>query len=123
MSGKTLTKKQIQEATALELVLRMDYLHALSKRRPIDAGVPLADIREAVAIDEELKNRLCKVLAGFRGEMDAGKPPTGAKKATRTHVSAEREPSKASGSGNAQGSAKKPVAEEGVKNGRESNSG
>ena len=123
MSGKTLTKKQIQEATALELVLRMDALHALSKRRPIDAGVPLADIREALAIDEELKNRLCKVLAGFRGETDAGKRPVKAKKATRTHVSAEREPSKASGSGHTRGLAKKSAKEEGEKNGKESTSG
>lgn len=65
MSEKTLTKKQIQEATALELVLRMDALHALSGRRPRDAGVPRADIREAAAIDGELRNRLCKVLAPY----------------------------------------------------------
>ena len=73
MSEKTLTKKQIQEATALELVLRMDALHALSKRRPRDTGVPIADIREASAIDEELRLRLCRVLVGFGGERDGGK--------------------------------------------------
>jgi|GEM_PF-6570319 len=65
MSEKTLTKKQIQEATALELALRMDHLHALSKRRPRDAGVPTADIREAATIDGELRLRLCKVLAPY----------------------------------------------------------
>ena len=65
MSGKTLTKKQIQEVTALELVLRMDHLHALSRWRPRDAGVPTADICEATAIDGELRLRLCKVLAPY----------------------------------------------------------
>jgi len=115
MSEKTLTKKQIQKVTALELVLRMDHLHALSKRRPRDAGVPVADIREAAAIDEELKNRLCKVLAGFGGETDAGKRPAGAKVATRTPVSAERMLPRANGRGHVRGSAKKPAMEKETK--------
>jgi len=65
MSEKTLTKKQIQAATALELILRLDHLYAMSEQRPRDAGVPVADIREASAIDGELRLRLCKVLAPY----------------------------------------------------------
>ena len=65
MSEKTLTKKQIQRATALELVLRMEHLYAISERRPKDAGVPIADIYEALAIDRELRIRLYKVLAPY----------------------------------------------------------
>lgn len=65
MPKKNLTKKQIQKATAVELLLRMDALHVLSGRRPKDAGVPVADIREASAIDEELRLRQYKILAPY----------------------------------------------------------
>lgn len=65
MPKKTLTKKQIRKATAVDLLLRIDALHVLSGRRPQDAGVPMADIYEASAIDEELRLRLYKVLAPY----------------------------------------------------------
>ncbi len=65
MPKKNLTKKQIREAIVVELLLRMDALHALSGRRASDAGVPVADIREASAIDGELRLRLYKVLAPY----------------------------------------------------------
>lgn len=65
MPRKNLTKKQIQEATTMELVLRTNALYALSDRRPKDASTPVADIREAKAIDEEIRLRLYKILAGF----------------------------------------------------------
>lgn len=65
MSEKTLTKKRIRETGTLELLLRTDYLYATCDRRPRDAGVPVADIREASAIDGELRLRLCKILAPY----------------------------------------------------------
>lgn len=58
MSRNNITKKQIGEASTIELMLRMDFLHALSKSRPEDEGVPMADIQEAVEIDKELKRKL-----------------------------------------------------------------
>ncbi|GAH74939.1 unnamed protein product [marine sediment metagenome] len=62
MSKNNLTKKQIREASAMELVLRMDFLHALSASRPEDEGVPMADIQEAVEIDKEVKRKLKMLL-------------------------------------------------------------
>lgn len=62
MSIKRLTKEQISKATALELTIRMNQLHMMSKTRPKDAGTPVADIREALAIDAELRRRLKKLL-------------------------------------------------------------
>ena len=63
MSNKTLTKEQISKANAMELTIRMNQLHTTSKARPKDAGTPLSDIREAVAIDTELRCRLLKLLS------------------------------------------------------------
>jgi len=39
----------------------MNCLHAESNRRPKDAGIPIADIWEAVSIIKELKHRLGKL--------------------------------------------------------------
>lgn len=58
MSRKNLTKKQISELSTIKLICRVKSLHAISKGRPKDAGIPVADIRECVAIDKELKKRL-----------------------------------------------------------------
>ena len=58
MPRKNLTKKQISELSMIKLVCRMKSLHAISASRPKDAGTPVADIRECVAIDRELKKRL-----------------------------------------------------------------
>ncbi len=58
MKRKNLTNKQIKKASTYELIFRMNCLHAESKRRPGDAGVPLTDIWEAVAIVKELRRRL-----------------------------------------------------------------
>ena len=63
MSKNNLTKKQINKASAMELTIRMDQLHTMSKTRPEDAGTPMAEIREAVAIDTELRRRLLKLLS------------------------------------------------------------
>ena len=62
MPKENLTKKQIREASALELVLRRDYLFALEESTPEDQGVSMADARECVAIDAELRCRLKKHL-------------------------------------------------------------
>jgi len=63
MLNKRLTKEQISKATAMELTIRMNRLHTMSKARPEDAGTPVTDIREAVAIDKELRQRLLKFLS------------------------------------------------------------
>jgi len=68
MKRKILTKKQIRKATALELVFRMNCLHAESARRPQDAGVPMADIREASNIAKELRHRLGRLGIFYAGE-------------------------------------------------------
>ena len=62
MLNKRLTKEQISKISAMELTIRINQLHTMSKARPEDAGTPLADIREAVAIDTELRHRLKKLL-------------------------------------------------------------
>ena len=70
MKKKNLTTAQIHDsATTMELIFRMNCLHAESKRRPEDAGVPLTDIWEAVAIVKELKRRLGR-LGIFYVEMN-----------------------------------------------------
>ena len=58
MPKKNLTTKQIQKASTYELIFRMNCLHTESNRRPEDAGIPITDIWEAVAIIKELKRRL-----------------------------------------------------------------
>ena len=59
MKRKNLTTAQIcDSATTMELIFRMNCLHAESNRRPEDDGVPVADIWEAIAIIKELKRRL-----------------------------------------------------------------
>ncbi len=59
MKRKNLTNAQIRDsATTMELVFRMNCLHAESKRRPEDDGVPITDIWEARAIVMELRRRL-----------------------------------------------------------------
>ena len=59
MKRKNLTNKQIHDsATTMELIFRMNCLHAECKRRGEDAGIPLPDIWEAVAIVKELRRRL-----------------------------------------------------------------
>lgn len=56
---KNLTTAQIcDKATTMELVFRMNCLHAESKRRLEDDGVPLTDIWEAKTIVKELRRRL-----------------------------------------------------------------
>lgn len=62
MPRENLTKKQIGEASALELVLRRDYLFALEESTPEDQGVSMIDARECEAIDAELRHRLKKHL-------------------------------------------------------------
>lgn len=62
MPRENLTKKQISEASALELVLRRDYLFALEESTPEGHGISMADVRECVAIDAELRRRLKKLL-------------------------------------------------------------
>ena len=62
MSNKTLTKEQISKIGAMELTIRINQLHTMSKARPENAGTPITDIREAVAIDTELRRRLKELL-------------------------------------------------------------
>ena len=62
MPKKNLTNSQIcDKCTTIELIFRMNCLHAESNRRPKDAGIPIADIWEAVSIIKELKHRLGKL--------------------------------------------------------------
>lgn len=59
MKRKNLTTAQIcDSATTMELIFRMNCLHAESKRRPEDDGIPMTDIWEAIAIVKELRRRL-----------------------------------------------------------------
>ena len=58
MKRITLTNKKIKKASALELIFRMNVLHADSKRRPEDAAIPKTDLWEATAIVKELRRRL-----------------------------------------------------------------
>lgn len=59
MKRKNLTTAQIHDsATTMELVFRMNCLHAECKRRGECAGIPKPDIWEAVAIVKELRRRL-----------------------------------------------------------------
>lgn len=62
MSKQNLTKEQIQNASALELVVRRDFLFALEESTSDGTGVSMADARECVAIDKELRRRLKKLL-------------------------------------------------------------
>jgi len=68
MKRKNFATKKIRKATALELIYRMNCLHAESERRPQDAGVPMADIWEAVAIAKELRHRLGRLGIFYAGE-------------------------------------------------------
>ncbi len=59
MKRKNLTTAQIHDsATTIELIFRMNCLHAESNRRPEDDGIPITDIWEAVAVIKELRRRL-----------------------------------------------------------------
>ena len=56
---RNLTNSQIHDsATTIELIFRMNCLHAECDRRPEDAGIPITDIWEATAIVKELRRRL-----------------------------------------------------------------
>jgi len=69
MPRENLTKSQIREANGLQLVRRLNRLHANSALRAEDAGVPVIDMRETSAIVKELKRRLGKIWhVFFRGE-------------------------------------------------------
>lgn len=68
MERKNLTNRQIRKAATMELIFRMNCLHAKSERRPEDAGVPVADIRETVAIVKELRRRLGSLGVFLAGE-------------------------------------------------------
>ena len=61
MKRRNLTNKQISKATVMELIFRMNCLHAMSERMPEDAGVPYSDIWEATAIIKELRHRLGRI--------------------------------------------------------------
>lgn len=56
-----LTKKDVLEANAFELVLRFDYLLDKAETLPVDE-ITMADARETVFIEEELRKRLIKLL-------------------------------------------------------------
>ena len=56
-----MTKEQIDEASVLELILRLHLLHAVSNSRPKCAGVPIRDIQEAGNIVSALKERLAQI--------------------------------------------------------------
>ncbi len=58
MKIKNLTTKQIRASETLELRFRLNCLHADSENRSQDAGVPIRDIWEAVAIVKEIRRRL-----------------------------------------------------------------
>lgn len=58
MKKRNLTKSQITNGTTMELIFRMNCLHAESKRRSEDDGVSITDIWEAKFIITELKRRL-----------------------------------------------------------------
>lgn len=59
MKKKNLTNCQIHDSsTTMELIFRMNCLHAECKRRGEGTGIALTDIWEAVAIVKELKRRL-----------------------------------------------------------------
>lgn len=59
--------RPLREAPELELIFRINCLHAESNRRPQDAGVPMADIREAVVIVRELKRKLGRLGVFYVG--------------------------------------------------------
>lgn len=59
--------RPLRKASEIELIFIMNHLHTESERRPEDAGVPVADIREASVIAKELRRRLGK-LGVFYGE-------------------------------------------------------
>jgi len=60
--------RPLRKASVIELIFRLSHLHTESERRPEDAGVPVADIREATVIDRELRRRLGRIGA-FYGEV------------------------------------------------------
>ena len=60
--------RPLRKASVIGLIFRMNHLHAESERRPEDAGVPMANIREATVIAKELRRRLGRIGA-FYGEV------------------------------------------------------
>ncbi|MCK4792800.1 MAG: hypothetical protein KAV87_54225 [Desulfobacteraceae bacterium] len=69
MKRKNFTNKQIHEAWTLNLIFRMNCLHAKSEQQPQDDGVPLADIWEATTIIKEIRRRFGRLGAFCAGEM------------------------------------------------------
>ena len=67
MKKRNLTNGKIHNASALELVFRMNCLHAESERKPQDDGIPMTDIWEANTIRKELKHRLGRLGIFFVG--------------------------------------------------------
>lgn len=57
MKRRNFTKEEIRKAPTIELVIRMNCLHAECKRRLEDAGIPMFDIWEANNIHKEVKRR------------------------------------------------------------------
>ncbi len=68
MRKRNFTNKKIGKASTLELIFRMNCLHAESERRPQDDGIPMTDIWEATAIYKELKHRLGRLGVFYAGE-------------------------------------------------------
>ncbi len=68
MERRNFTNKQISSASVMELIFRMNCLHAMSERMPEDAGVPYSDIWEASAIIKELRERLGRLGVFFAEE-------------------------------------------------------
>jgi hypothetical protein len=68
MKRRNFTNKQISSASVIELIFRMNCLHAMSARIPEDAGVPYSDIWEASAIIKELRERLGRLGVFFAKE-------------------------------------------------------
>ena len=61
MPNTNMTKKEIREASTMELSIRMNALFS-STENNIE-GVSLIDAKELVEVDAELKKRLYKALA------------------------------------------------------------
>ena len=64
MPNTNMTKKEIREASTMELAIRMNAL--ISSTENNIEGVSLIDAKELVEIDAELKKRLYKALARKR---------------------------------------------------------
>ena len=68
MKRRNYTNNQISKASVIELIFRMNCLHAMSERMPEDAGVPYSDIWEASTIIGELRERLGRLGIFFAQE-------------------------------------------------------